>query len=125
MPTKKSEKTQANEAKETKGTFAQFLKGAKLDPRRVIAASHKLERLSPEDRTIKLNKRKARKAEGENAPKETRKPHSGRPVTQRAMTTALAGGVVSGPTKSRILRAVNHLLEQKKKEKVQLKALFG
>jgi hypothetical protein len=104
--------------------FAQFIKQAKLDPRRIIAASHKLERLLPEDRAIKLNKRKARAAEGENVPKETRKPRSGRPVTQRAMDAALSGGAVSGPTKTRILRAVNHLLEQKKKEKVDLKALF-
>ena len=34
------------------------------------------------------------------------------------------GGTVSGPTKTRILKAVNHLLEQKKQEKVDLKALF-
>ncbi len=40
------------------------------------------------------------------------------------MTAALAGAPVSGPTKTRILRAVNHLLEQKKQDKVDLKALF-
>jgi hypothetical protein len=108
-----------------KSKFAQFLASKKLDARRLIAASHALERLQPEDRKIKLNKRLAKKAESpENAPKETRKPRSGRPVTQRAMDAALAGKTVSGPTKTRILRAVNHLLEQKKQEKVELKALF-
>jgi len=107
-----------------KSKFAQFLASKKLDARRLIAASHRLERLLPEDRKIKLNKRLAKKAEGENAPKETRKPRSGRPVTQRAVDAAIAGKAVSGPTKNRILRAVNHLLEQKKQEKVDLKALF-
>jgi len=58
------------------------------------------------------------------AVKETRKPHSGRPVTQRALDAVLTGGGVSGPTKSRILRAVNRILEQKKQEPVDLKALF-
>jgi hypothetical protein len=105
--------------------FAQFIASKKLDARRIVAASQRLERLLPEDRLIKLNKRRAKAGEGgENAPKETRKPRTGKPVTQRAMHAALTGGAVSGPTKTRILRAVNHLLEQKKQEKVDLKALF-
>lgn len=105
--------------------FAQFIAANKLDPRRIIGASHALETLHVEDRTIRLNKRRAKAGEGgENAPKETRKPRSGRPVTQRAMDAALAGGTLSGPTKTRILKAVNHLLEQKKKDKVDLRALF-
>jgi hypothetical protein len=105
--------------------FAQFVASKKIDPRRIIAASHKLETLRIEDRGIKLNKRRAKSGEGgENAPKETRKPRSGRAVTARAMDAALKGGAVSGPTKSRILRAVNFLLEQKKQEKVELRALF-
>ena len=40
------------------------------------------------------------------------------------MAAALKGGTLSGPTKQRILRAVNFLLEQKKKDKVELKILF-
>ena len=109
---------------ETKSKFAQFIASKKLDARRIIAASHRLERLLPEDRLIKLNKRRARKAEGGDAPKETRKPHSGRPVSDRAMQAALSGGTLSGPAKTRILKAVNHLLEQKKQDKVDLKSLF-
>jgi hypothetical protein len=105
--------------------FAEFIASKKVDPRRILAASRKLEGLQPEDRTIRLNKRRAKAGDGgENAPKETRKPRSGRPVTHRAMEAALHGGVVSGPTKTRILRAVNYLLEQKKQDKVDLRALF-
>ena len=60
----------------------------------------------------------------EGAAKETRKPRSGRPVTQRAIDAALKGGAVSGPTKNRILRALNKVLEQKKQQPVDLRAIF-
>lgn len=105
--------------------FAQLLASKKIDPRRVVAASHELETLTREDRSIKLAKRKGKAGGGEgDAPKETRKPRSGRPVTQRAMDAAMKGGAVSGPTKTRLLRAVNHILQQKKQEPVDLRALF-
>ena len=103
--------------------LSDFLTSKKIDPRRILVASRDLEAFRPEDRAIRLAKRKARTG-GEGAPKETRKPRSGRPVTQRAIDAALAGKSVSGPTKTRILRAVNAVLEQKKAEKVDLKALF-
>jgi len=108
-----------------------FLDTNKLNPKRLLAVSHKLETLTRDDRNIKLARRQAKKggggeaapAEGE-AKKPAGKPRSGRPVTPRALSSAIAGGTISGPTKQRILRAVNFLLEQKKKEKVDLKALF-
>ena len=52
------------------------------------------------------------------------KPRSGRPATSRALAAAAAGKTVSGPTKTRLLRAVNVLLEQKKKSATDLKTLF-
>jgi hypothetical protein len=106
--------------------FATFLKSKKLDARRILAVSHKLETFRPEDRAIKLAKRTARSgAEGEaDKKKDLGKPRSGRPITQRAIDAALKGGTVSGPTKQRILRAVNYLLAQKKQDKVELKTLF-
>lgn len=104
--------------------FAQILASKKIDPRRLIVASQKLENLTREDRTIKLAKRQARAAEGDKKVAEPRKPRSGRPITPRALATALAGGELSGPTKTRFLKAVNHILEQKKQEKIDLKTLF-
>jgi hypothetical protein len=104
--------------------FAQFLTSKKLDRRRIVAASRKLEAFRPEDRAIKLRKRQAKAAPEGTAAPEKAKPRSGRPVTQRAINAALAGKPVSGPTKTRILRAVNHVLEQKKQQQVELKALF-
>ncbi|MFT3766934.1 MAG: hypothetical protein QM820_15660 [Minicystis sp.] len=104
-----------------------FLKEKKIDPRRILAASSEIERFRPEDRAIRLAKRAARKSEDPAKKKEGlagKKPRSGRPVTQRAIDAAIAGKQISGPQKTRILRAVNHLLEQKKQEKVELASLF-
>ncbi|HEY2515007.1 MAG TPA: hypothetical protein VGI39_29280, partial [Polyangiaceae bacterium] len=69
--------------------FSQFIASKKLDPRRILAASHTLESLTLEDRQIKLAKRLGKKEGADPEKKETRKPRSGRPVTQRAMTAAL------------------------------------
>ena len=109
--------------------LSSFLDSNKLNPQRLLAVSHKLETLQREDRNIKLGKRQGKKAADagtakEGDKKETGKPRSGRPVTSRALATAMAGKTISGPTKQRILRAVNYLLEQKKKDKVELRALF-
>jgi hypothetical protein len=107
--------------------LADFLTEKKIDPRRLLAASSDIERFRPEDRKIRLAKSVARKSEDGGKKKEgeaAKKPRSGRPVTQRAIDAAMVGKTVSGPTKSRILRAVNRILEQKKQEQVELVALF-
>jgi hypothetical protein len=103
--------------------LAQFIATKKLSAARILAASHKLETLRADDRVVK-RARKAGKVEGAEK-KEVAKPRSGRPVTPRAFAAAVSGkATISGPTKQRILRAVNYLLEQKKSEKVELKTLF-
>jgi hypothetical protein len=107
--------------------FSDFLTEKKIDPRRLIAASRALEKFRLEDRKIRLAKATARKSEDAAKKKEgteLKKPRSGRPVTERAIAAATVGKSVSGATKTRILRAVNRLLEQKKLEKVELVALF-
>ena len=101
-----------------------FLSTNKLNGARVLAVSHKLETLTRADRDLKRAK-KAPKEGAEAAPKPEGKPRSGRAVTPRALEAALTGkATISGPTKQRILRAVNYLLEQKKKDKVDLQKLF-
>ena len=53
------------------------------------------------------------------------KPRSGRPVTPRLVAAAsTTGKLVSGPAKTRLLRAVNRILEQKKQPAVELRTLF-
>jgi len=108
--------------------FGAFITEKKIDGRRIIAASSKLERLRLEDRKIRLAKRtaKANAAAGKEAAKgdAPAKPRSGRPVTNRAIEAALAGKILTGPQKTRILRAVNVILTQKKGEPVELSTLF-
>jgi len=107
--------------------FSDFLNAQKLDPRRVAAASRELEKLRPEDRATRLKQRQSKGSdaaapvEGAAAPT---KPRSGRPVTPQLLSKALEGKPLPAPGKTRLLRAVNRLLEQKKKEPVQLKVLF-
>ena len=106
--------------------FAQFLQDNKIDPRRLVVASHELEQLRPEDRKLKLAQRVAKKsgakpAEGAEKPA---KPRSGRAVTPRLVESVSVGKPVSGPAKTRLLRALNHVLTTKKKPAVELKAIF-
>ena len=110
--------------------FADFLKTNKIDARRILSISTKLEHLRPDDRAIRLKKRAsagkdaaAKPTEGEAAAAPA-KPRSGRPVTPRALAAASAGKAISGPQKTRLLRAVNHILEQKKKPVADLRKLF-
>lgn len=110
--------------------FAQFLKDNKIDPRRLLVASQRAERLQPEDRKIKFDKRKAKASPGSPAAADgdkkeaPKKPRSGRPVTQRLLNAATEGKPVTGPAKTRLLRAVNRVLEQRKKAVVDLRAVF-
>lgn len=105
--------------------FSEFLTTQKIDPRRIPIASRQLEMLRPEDRATRLKKRLAKSAEGKPAEGgETAKPRSGRPVTHRLLGLALEGKPVPGPAKTRLLRAVNRILEQKKKDPIDLRALF-
>ena len=108
--------------------FSEFLSTEKIDPRRLLVASRQIERLRPEDRQIRLKKRLGKSADaaaGADAAKpEAVKRRSGRVVTPRLLHAATAGGTLSGPQKTRLLRALNRVLEQKKKEPVELRKVF-
>jgi hypothetical protein len=109
--------------------FAEFLSTEKIDPRRLVAASRQIERLRPEDRTIRLQKRLNKGKEAAPAAADAPvaappKSRSGRPVTDRVLQLATGGASLSGPQKTRILRAVNHVLGQKKKDPVDLRKIF-
>jgi hypothetical protein len=101
-----------------------YLKKQNIDPRRVLIASHELEALRPEDRATKLAK--TRLKGGDETAKEAaeKKPRSGKPVTAPTLARALEGGTLSGPAKTRVLRAVNVVLTSKKKTEAGLRDLF-
>ncbi len=104
--------------------FAQFLTDNKIDPRRIIVASQELERLRPEDRKLHSARRATKGEKPAEGAEKPAKPRSGRPVTPRLIDSVTAGKAVSGPAKTRLVRAVNRVLEQKKKSAVELRALF-
>jgi len=104
--------------------FSEFLQAQKIDPRRLAAASAQIERLRPEDRSVKLAKRQAKASENKVEGEKPAKPRSGRPITSRLLAQALGGKAVPGPGKTRLLRAVNRVLEQRKKDPVDLRTLF-
>jgi len=107
--------------------FAQFLQDNKIDPRRLLVVSKRVERLQTADRKLKFAKRKPKEGAAPAAAdpeKKAEKPRSGRPVTPRLIDAASNGKPVAGPAKTRLLRAVNRILEQRKKPVVDLKAVF-
>ena len=100
--------------------FDDYLKKQKIDPRRVLVASRKLEALTPADRKIK-DARRQMKGTDEKAKERVKelaatKPHSGRPVSRPTLAKALAGGALTSTARGRVLRAVNAVLSQKKKK---------
>lgn len=109
--------------------FSQFLADNKIDPRRLIAASKSIEALRPEDRRAKWAKRNASGDKpaapaAADADAKPAKPRSGRPVNAVLLRRLEAGGKVSGPAKQRLVRALNHVLAARKKDPVDVRALF-
>ena len=101
-----------------------YLKNQNIDARRILAASHTLEASRPEDRVTRLAKKRAKG--GDEAAKEAaaKKPRSGKPLSRPTLNRALSGGTVSGAAKTRLLRALNVVLGQKKKGEASLRDLF-
>lgn len=102
-----------------------FLTKNKIHPNRLVTASKGLERRQADDRALAAKKKamKDGKADKDEAVLKS-KPRSGRPVTRATVTKALAGRTVNGPTKTRIVRAMNAVLAQKKKPEIGLRDLF-
>ncbi len=108
--------------------FAKFLEESKINQLRLQAASRQIERLTKDDRAflseVARKKALAGRKDAANVTVEKKKLHTGRPVTQRLISDATFGKPVSGPAKTRLLRAVNHVLEQRKQPAVTIRELF-
>jgi hypothetical protein len=102
-----------------------YLKQQKIDPRRLLAASHQVEAARPEDRATRLAKKMAKGGDESAKEAAAKKPaRSGKPLSQPTLNRALAGGVVSGAAKTRVLRALNSVLVAKKQPEANLRDLF-
>lgn len=101
------------------------LKNHKIDPRRIVGASKGLERRTADDLALLAKKAaiKAGKAE-KNEDVLKAKPRSGRPVTLPQIEKAMRGETISGPAKTRVVRAVNAILEGRKQPAITIRDLF-
>jgi hypothetical protein len=104
--------------------LSDFLTKHKIDPRRVIAVSRRLEGLRPEDRKIRLARVQAKA--GVDSAKElaAQKRRSGRALSGPAVRKALAGGKLPRRARGRLLRAVNTVLAKKSKVEAKPTDLF-
>ena len=104
--------------------LSDFLTKHKIDSRRIVAASHHLEALQPEDRRIRLARVNAKG--GVESAKElaAQKRRSGRPLSPPAVRKALAGGKLPRRARGRVLRAVNAVLAKKSKVEAKPADLF-
>lgn len=101
-----------------------FLSKNKISHRQLMSSSRQLERLRPEDRAIRLVQKQARNKEDGKKPEDLAKPRSGRAITKVGLANALAGKELSGSHKTRFVRAVNRILEAKKKKPIDMATLF-
>ena len=105
--------------------LSDFLTTNKIDSRRVVGVSRSLERPTAADKLLRAKKSaiKAGKAEKDEAITKA-KPKSGRRVTQPSIDAAAKGEAISGPSKQRIVRAVNSILAGRKKPEIGFRDLF-
>jgi hypothetical protein len=108
--------------------FAKFLEESKINQLRLQAASRKVEQRTKEDRAflseVARKRALAGRKEAANAVAEKKKLHSGRVVTPRLISYATLGKSVSGSAKTRLVRAVNRVLEQRKQPQITVRDLF-
>jgi hypothetical protein len=97
-----------------------YLTKNKISLRRLTSASGQIERLSGEDRKIKRARKLAKGGDEGSKELATQKPR----LNPATVTRAAAGTAISGPAKTRVLRAVNSVLTQRKKPEVKLSDLF-
>jgi hypothetical protein len=107
------------------GIFADFLRDKKIPEAQLIGVSNELERLRPEDRELLLKRQAARTAEKKYDEEKIGKPRRGRGVTTQSIARALADQPLARKVRSKLLVAVNTVLERRKQEKVRTEQLFG
>lgn len=111
--------------KSSNNKFATVLTESKIDPIRLLSASHAIESHRPEDKQIRREKALAAGKEDEaSKAARAKKPRTGRPVTSVLLNQAFAGKALNSHAKNRLLRAVNAVRAQKKLDAVELKQLF-
>lgn len=107
------------------GTFSEFLDAQGLKDEEILRRSRRLETLRSEDRMLR-RRRAAQRRTGKQSYEEAGigKPRSGRPLQKEHLEAARNDNPVPRPVRTKIVRAVNSLLE-KKGTTVGAPELFG
>jgi len=111
------------------GTLKDFIHSKGIVPDSIVATSQKLEASTAPDRKLLLQRAAKRKGK-ETASKPyaelgIAKPRSGRGLSASAVALALNEQALTARQRSKMLKAVNALLEKKKEAAVDMKTLFG
>jgi hypothetical protein len=106
--------------------LSEYLEKQKIDPRRILIASRQIERFTREDYAVRRARQVVKKGKPTDAQKSLaeKRARSGRPVTRPSLDKALRGERISSTTRSRIVRALNRILSQKKKSEVSASDVF-
>jgi len=109
------------------GQFSDFIREKGLDAEQILRVSRRLESLTDEDREL-MRKRavKRRTAAGQSYEEANiAKPRSGRPLRPGHLEAAMNDEPVPGPVRTKLVRAINAILEKKGQEPVRAPQLFG
>jgi hypothetical protein len=104
--------------------LSDYLKKHKVDARRLLPASKKLEGLQPEDRKIRLARIMAKGGDEKAKELAGKRRRSGRALSQPTLQRALAGTPLTRRARGRIVRAVNAVLAHKTKTEAKATDLF-
>ncbi len=109
------------------GQFSDFVSQSGLDANKILRASERLERVRDEDRELMRRRaEKRRRNAGQSyADAGLAKPRSGRPLRPGHVAAVMADRPVPGPVRTKVVRAVNALLQKKGGEAVTAPKLFG
>ncbi|WP_373046003.1 hypothetical protein [Vulgatibacter sp.] len=109
------------------GQFSDFLSEKGIETKRLLQVSQRLERVGNADRDlIRKRAEKRRRNPGQSyADANLGKPKSGRSLRPGHIEAAMQDKPVPGPVRSKMVRAVNRLLEKKGQDAVTAPKLFG
>lgn len=109
------------------GTFSDLLKSRNLEPSQILQTSSRLERVRNEDRDLirKRAEKRRRSPTKSYTDAGIAKPRSGRALRTGHLEAALADKPVPGPVRTKLLRAVNTLVEKRGGQPLRIPDLFG
>ena len=109
------------------GHFSDFLDEKGVSTDRLLQVSRRLESVRSEDRDLMLQRAQLRRGKAGTSYAEANlaKPRSGRPLRPGHVRAAMDDKPVTAPVRSKMVRAMNLLLEKKGQGKVSAPQLFG